>query len=204
MLLLDRDFLKPTKKLRALAIMESLALDNMLSQHRLSELSGMSNAMVNQYLKTLKDEALIAFEPINGKSFSYCLTGEGETVRRTYFETYCSEIVRSYSALKSMILNKLQMLEEKGRTGLVLFGASETCEVVLSAIKDTPFRIVAIVDNDPQKHGRTIHGHVIQPPVVLDNLACHAVVITSFGRQDEIHKQLVTIYPGKEMEIVRL
>lgn len=204
MLLLDREFFKPTKKLRSLAIMEALAGNSRLSQHELGEMSAMSGAMVNQYLKDLQDSELIRFVPVNGKSYSYKLTDPGESVQRESFGKYCAEIVQIYSALKNMVLFKLSSLEEKGLTRIALFGASETCEVVLSALQGSNFRILALVDNDPDKHGLMFHGFHISPPAVLKSLDCQAVIITSFGRQDEIYDQIKNNYLRNGLEIVRL
>jgi len=76
--------------------------------------------------------------------------------------------------------------------------------VVLSALRDTGFQVVALVDNDVDKHGTLFHGYVISSPLVLDHVDCQAVVITSFGRQDEIHQQLQPVSIRRGLETVRL
>lgn len=204
MLTLKQDFFKPTKELRSLAIMEALAADSALSQQDLGERSAMSSAMVNQYLREMQTSHMVDFIPVNGKSYRYNLTDAGAERRRALFGAYCAEVVRAYSALKRMVREKLAPLEQKGLTRLALFGASETCEVVLSALLHSPFRILALVDSDPDKHGQTFHGHVVSPPTALANLDCQAVLITSFGRQDEIYRQLTANNPQSGWEIVRL
>ena len=63
---------------------------------------------------------------------------------------------------------------------------------------------MALVDNDPVKAGKTLGGHIISPPVALDSLRPQAVVITSFGCQEEIHEQIRTLKEQHNVEIIRL
>lgn len=204
MIINDREFIKPSKVARVLSILDALATDSDLSQQELGQRSGLSGAMVNQYLRELSAEGMIRYIPANGKSFRYVLTDQGDTLRRRMFSTYSSELVRLYSSLKRTILDKLKVLERKGVRKVVLFGASETCEVVLSAMRDSAFEVVAVVDNDPEKHGKIFHGQVIASPRILDDLRCQAVIVTTFGHQDEICGQLSPLSHNTGMEIVRL
>ncbi|THB65438.1 MAG: winged helix-turn-helix transcriptional regulator [Desulfovibrio sp.] len=204
MLLIDRHYFKPSKDARVLAILDALTRDNSISQVELGRQMNLSGAMVNQYLKELHDTDMVRFEAVNGKSYRYLLTDQGERRRRQLFSAYSSETIQIYTALKNAILGKLDPLLEKGLLKLALFGASETCEVTLSALRDTPFQILTLLDNDPAKQGSMFHGYVIAPPDVLDTIACQAVVITSFGGQEEIYQQLAPIGHSKGLEIVKL
>lgn len=205
MFLLNKTYYRPSKAARYLAILDTLAQDSMVSQNELGRRANLSGAMVNQYLKEMADSELIQYEKVNGKSFRYLLTCQGEARRRTMFSNFSSETVQIYSALKAAIADKLTSLKAKGMTKLVLFGASETCEIVLQALRATGgFQVMALVDNDPAKAGKSLGGHVISPPVVLGSLRPQAVVITSFGCQDEIFDQLRTLYEQHNVEIIRL
>jgi len=202
MIINGRTYFKPSKEARVLSLLDSLAWDTGLSQQELGRRTHLSGAMANQYLKKMRNADFLRFEPVNGKSFRYVLTPEGEEERRRMFATYSSEIVCIYTALKDSIKKRMDVLREKGIRKISLFGASETCEVVLSAIGDGPFQVVAVLDNDPEKHGKLFHGHVVSPPHVLETVFCQAVVVTSFGQQREIYEQLATY--DKNFEVVRL
>ena len=76
--------------------------------------------------------------------------------------------------------------------------------MVLSALRDTAFMVVAVVDTDTEKHGMIFHGYVVSSPLVLEHVDCQSVVITSFGRQDEIYQQLQPVALKRGLEIVRL
>jgi DNA-binding MarR family transcriptional regulator len=205
MFLVNKNYYRPSKDARRLAILDSLAQDGSVSQTELGRRANISGAMVNQYLKEMADDNLIAFERVNGKSFRYLLTADGEAKRRAMFSTFSSETVQIYTALKAAIAGKLASLRARGIVKLALFGASETCEVVLLALRAAGgFDVVALVDNDPAKAGKTLGGYVISPPVVLESIRPQAVVITSFGCQEEIYDQLKALRERHNLEIIRL
>ena len=205
MFLVNKTYYRPSKAARYLAILDTLAQDSQVSQNELGRRANLSGAMVNQYLKEMAETNLIEFERVNGKSFRYLLTDEGETRRRTMFSGFSSETVQIYTALKAVIVHKLANLKNRSLVKLILFGASETCEIVLQALRSTGgFEVMALVDNDPAKAGKTLGGYVISPPVVLDSLRPQAVVITSYGCQEEIHGQLRELYGQHNVEIIRL
>lgn len=206
MILIEKEFLKPTKKSRTLAILENLSLDSDVSQNDLSQDILLSSAMVNKYIKELREDGLIEFQPLDGKSIRYELTAAGQERRHHLLGQYCAEIVQIYTALKHMIATRLAPLQASRASNLVLFGASETCEVTISALKNLELRILAIVDNDREKQGRLFHGHVVYPPQVMENIPFDAVVITSFGRQDEIYRQLLEFaqFRSTPLQIIRL
>lgn len=206
MFLINKKFLKPTKHSRVLAILENLTSDSCVTQKEMANNTDLSGAMVNNYLKELSSKGIVELRPINGKSYSYEVTADGEEQRARLLGQYCAEIVQIYSALKKMIEAKLVSLQATGCVNIALFGASETCEVTIATLKNMKFRIMAIVDNDIQKQGTLFLGHVIHPPKILEALDLHAVIITSFGRQQEIYEQLQSLIEktAKPLQIIRL
>ncbi|MEF2144022.1 MAG: winged helix-turn-helix transcriptional regulator [Desulfovibrionaceae bacterium] len=204
MLISQGKYIKPSKDARILAILESLSRDSGLSQYELGKQLSLSGAMINQHLRTLQEQKLVTFQPVNGKSYRYELTESGKASRERMFAAYSSETIRLYTKVKRFIQERLSGLEVEGKHRLALFGASETCEVVLSALVECEHQIVALVDNDPQKHGCIFHGHVICSPVVLEQVELDAVVITSFGKQNEIYSQLLPLSERKGFDIVRI
>lgn len=203
MLITDGLYLKPSKSTRVLAILDALSRDSSLSQFELGKQLNLSGAMVNQYLKQLQTNGLVEFLPVNGKSYRYALTDQGQQSRRKMFSDYSSETVRLYTTIKDFVLEKLNGLREEGKHRLGLFGASETCEVVLSALRETEFQVVVLLDNDTRKQGQIFNGHVVSAPHVLDQVSCDAVVVTSFGKQTEIYEQLKPYSEKRGFQIVR-
>jgi hypothetical protein len=64
--------------------------------------------------------------------------------------------------------------------------------------------VLALVDNDPAKHGRNFNGHIISSPVVLKQLSFDAVLITSFACQQEILTQISPVAQKHNFNIARL
>lgn len=205
MFLVNKTFYRPSREARCLTILDALSQNPLVSQKELGRRANLSGAMVNQYLRELEDDGLLRYERVNGKSYRYQLTAAGEARRRAMFSNFSCETVQIYTALKSAIQEKLAGLKARGLTKLALFGAAETCEVVLQALRASGgFDVLALVDSDPEKAGKQLAGHIISPPVVLEALRPQAIVITSFGRQEEIHGQLTAQCPGNTAEVVRL
>lgn len=198
-------FLKPSKPSRVLALLENLNTDPELSQAELARKSDLSGAMVNKYLKDLGDAKSLSIEPINGKSYLYRLTTQGEQLRQRYLAEYSTELVQLYTALKAVVRGKITQLQKQGHSRFVLFGASETCEIVLAAMSGLQQgRVVAVVDNDVKKHGQHFHGYIISPPAILEQVEFDSVLITTFARQQEIISQIQPIAQKHNFNIARL
>ncbi len=201
---LGKQYYAPSKETWVLAILDALSRESELSQRDLARLLGISGAVVNQHLRELQARGFLVFEARNAKSYRYVLTPEGESLRGEMVSRCSSEAIHIYTALKRHVGERLHSLRDRGISKIAMFGASETCEVVLSALCDMPFKVMALVDNNAEKHGTLFHGHVVSPPRILESLDCQAVLITSFGRQGEIREQLLPLCRARGMEIVSL
>ncbi|WP_245587880.1 winged helix-turn-helix transcriptional regulator [Desulfovibrio inopinatus] len=194
----------PSKDARVLGILDALSQDSEISQRDIARRLGISGALVNQHLHELASRHLLQFEALNGKSYRYSLTPDGERLRKEMEAIYATEAVHIYTALKSRIRKRLEYLVKKSLFRVVFFGASETCEVALSASANLPLKVIALVDSDPHKQGTLFHGYVLSPPQILETVACDAVLITSFGRQQEISEQLAPLCRATGVEMVSL
>jgi hypothetical protein len=86
---------------------------------------------------------------------------------------------------------------------LVLFGVADTAEVVFAAIKNTSLVVIGVVDSDPAKQGQPFNGLIVKEPHKLEEINPDAVVITSFGQQDEIHECIRELI-GEKIKVLRL
>ncbi|MDR3045011.1 MAG: winged helix-turn-helix transcriptional regulator [Desulfovibrio sp.] len=225
-----KDYIRPSKKLRLLSVVQALTENERLSQTQLARFSRTSSAMVNQYLAELHREGMVQFAPVNRKSFAYRLTDKGQEARRNMMEQYCAEMVRGFASIKELVRRRLEPLAKRraapgtadvrepgAQPGphatplrIALFGAAETGEVVLAALEGTSFEVTLVVDNDAAKHGTPFHGHTVQPPAALlaapGQLAVDAVVVSSFAHQRAIQQQLLAMpgMPESAREVVVL
>jgi FlaA1/EpsC-like NDP-sugar epimerase len=117
---------------------------------------------------------------------------------------YSAEIVRLYGTVKDEIANILKGFYKEGIRTVVLFGVAETAEIVYAAAKRTALVIIGVVDSDSAKQGRIFNGLEIRSPEEIEKIRPDAVIITSFGRQEEIYQQVRTIAGDREIKIRKL
>ena len=146
--------------------------------------------MVNNYIKWLKQEGLITIQGRTNRTKQYHLSETGRVMLRQSLLDYSAEIVRLYGSAKSEIANILKLFYNEGIRTIVLFGVAETAEIVHAAAKQTPLVIIGVVDSDESKQGAPFNGLKIRSPSEITEIKPDAVVITSFGRQEEIYRQV--------------
>ena len=196
-------FLSPTKEFRRLSIMLAIHDDPAASQHRIARITHLSSSMVNNYVKKLQLTGQISVSGRTNRTQSYHLTESGRSELMSMLMGYSAEIVQFYSAVKHEVGERLSKLHADGISKVALFGAAETAEVVHTVIKDTPLAVVAVVDSDPNKQGERFNGLIVQEPKALKEKTLDAVVITSFGKQNEIHRCIRQLLGG-DTKVVRL
>ena len=159
--------------------------------------------MVNNYIKLFKREGVVKILGNTNRTQSYHLTGEGGKSLRQSLLAYSAEIVQMYGAVKREIATILRGFYDEGIRTVVLFGAAETAEVVHAALKDTDLVMIGVVDSDRSKHGKSFNGLIIKPPEKLLKIMPDAIIITSFGRQEEIFESVKNVV-GDRIQIKRL
>ncbi len=173
------------------------------SQHLLAEKSHLSSSMVNIYIKELSQAGLITVSGKTNRTTEYHLTEKGQKKLFQDFISFSSEAVQIYASVKREIIRLLKRYETNGIRTVVLYGASDTAEVVMSAIPHTRLVVIGIVDGDPAKQGRLFNGTLIQTPESISQIDPDAVLITSFARQDEIYNNIETII-GDNIKVLTL
>ena len=196
-------FLSPTKRSRLLSVLFSIYDQPDTSQHKIAVDTNLSSSMVNNYVKWLKQEGFITVMGDTNRTQQYHLSESGRIMLRQSLLGYSAEIVRLYSTVKNEISNILKDYYDEGIRTIVLFGVAETAEIVFAAAKRTALVIIGVVDSDTAKQGTIFNGLEIRSPYDLNEIQPDAVVITSFGRQEEIFKQVRTI-SGEAIKIIKL
>ncbi len=183
-------FFNPTRQSRLLSVLFSISENPDASQHKIAGTTSLSSSMVNNYIKLLEREGLIFIEGNTNRTKQYKLSSEGLGMLRQSLLEYSAEIVRLYTSVKEEVSNILEQFYRDGIRTIVLFGVAETAEIVYAAAKELPISIIGVLDSDRAKQGRLFNGLKIQSPMVIKKLRPDAVVITSFGRQEEIYQQV--------------
>ena len=160
------------------------------SQQNLGQRAGLSAAMTNQYLREFARRGWVRVDGVTNRSMAYHLTDEGRRISLMHLVGFSAEIIRLYGAAKLEFEARLRACHEEGLSRLALFGAAETGEVVYQAARNTSVEIIAVVDNDPAKHGRPFGDLTVLAPEALEHLDCDAVLIASHGHRDAIYQEL--------------
>jgi predicted transcriptional regulator len=197
------NYLNPTKSSRRLSVLMSIRNEPNASQHKIAKCANLSSSMVNNYIKCLKEEGFITVAGETNRTQSYHLTMDGQNELRESLLAYSSEIVQLYSAVKCEIAQIMKGFYQEGIRTLVLFGVAETAEVVHAAIKNSALVVIGVVDSDPTKQGQPFNGLIVQAPQKLEEINPDAVVITSFGRQDEI-RECIRELVGDKIKVKKL
>jgi predicted transcriptional regulator len=196
-------FLSPTKRSRMLSVLFSIYDEPDTSQHKIAADTNLSSSMVNNYVKWLKQEGFITVVGDTNRTHQYHLSESGRVMLRQSLLDYSAEIVRLYGSVKNEIANILNAFYDEGIRTIVLFGVAETAEIVYAAAKRTALVIIGVVDSDTDKQGKIFNGLEIRSPHEINHIQPDAVVITSFGRQEEIFQQVRTI-SGETIRIRKL
>jgi predicted transcriptional regulator len=197
------NYLSPTKQSRLLSVLFSIYEEPDASQHKIAANTNLSSSMVNNYIKWLRREGLIIVSGKTNRTQQYHLSEAGRLMLRKSLLDYSAEIVRLYGSVKDEISNILNGFYNEGIRTVVLFGVAETAEIVYAAAKRTALVIIGVVDSDGSKQGRIFNGLEIRSPEDIREIRPDAVVITSFGRQEEIYRQVGTLC-GDQIKIRKL
>ena len=199
----NASFLTPTKRFRRLSILLAIHNQPEISQHKIAEMTHLSSSMVNNYMKELKQAGYLEITGDTNRTQEYYLTPSGEKALMSLLVEYSTEIIQFYGGAKRELTKRLKQMVADGISTIVLFGAAETAEVVLAAVKETPLVVTAVVDSDSGKQGRSFNGLKIQAPEALKVLKADAIVITSFGKQEEIFKKIKNV-TSSDIKVVKL
>ena len=189
---LKNRFLKPTEHLRNLQLLEEISKDSSLSQRKLSQYLGVALGVTNACLKKMVNKGLVKAKGINHKRIAYYLTPKGfsEKTKLTYH--FLQHTIQYYSNLKDSISAKLSALSEAGHRRIVCYGAGEVMEVAFIILNDSNFEflVLAVVDDNVDKHGKKMFGFQVQHPQTIKELKPDAVLVTSIRYRDRIMRNL--------------
>ncbi|MBF0200687.1 MAG: winged helix-turn-helix transcriptional regulator [Desulfamplus sp.] len=183
-------YLSPSKEFRKLSLLLLIKDGANISQHTLAEKSHLSSSMVNVYIKDLADEALITVSGKSNRTIRYHLTEKGKKFLYKNFLEFSAETVQIYASVKREIIRLLRQFESLGIKNIVLYGASDTAEIVTAAIQHTQITVIGVIDSDPAKHGKIFNGHTIRSPEAIKSIIPDGILITSFAHQNEIHDNI--------------
>ena len=197
------DFFSPTRRWKEFCVLTVITDDPSLSQHRIAQRVGISHGMTNAYIKRFIETGHIRVTGETNRSIRYYLTPAGRRAKRVLLHRYGREVARLHTVARQEYRKRVAALADQGMKRVVVFGAATTGALVYEALKEAGVEVVAIVDNDPSKHGTPFGMLTVQPASAISTLTPDTIIIAAFGKPDEIYHQVKSL-KQKGMDIVRI
>jgi DNA-binding MarR family transcriptional regulator len=171
------DLFIPAPKLNQLFILKLIASNPEITQAELADHCALSVAMVNNYMKELRDRGYLEYRRKNSKCISYHLTKLGqETAGHTQAEllqTLAGFFANAKQQAKEIILSQAQ-----GRLRrVVLFGNGDLAVIALHALDSAMINVIGVCTDDPSSDVREWCGRKVIDPSQVPQLSPDAVVI---------------------------
>ncbi|MBV1758474.1 MAG: winged helix-turn-helix transcriptional regulator [Dethiosulfatibacter sp.] len=186
-------FFNPTSELKELRLLQHIETKHDCTQKELSEVVGAAVSMINQYINALEEKGLIIRKYYSPKTVHYFVTPEGLKRKNYLLITYTKELLDLYKLAKSNVKSYIFEVKDKDYQKILLYGAGEVAETILSVLRDTEengLQVVAIIDDDQEKIGRCMMGYPIISSQHIDDYDYDVIVVTSYAYEDAILENL--------------
>lgn len=197
-------FSKPTEELKNLKLLEEISKESKISQRKLAKRMGVALGVTNACLKKMIKKGYIKVKGINNRRLAYYISPQGFSEKTRLAYHFLQHTISYYINLKNNIREKLKLLEDKGVKKVVYYGAGEVMEVAFITLHETSLELVAIVDDDGDKHGSKRFGFEIRDPEIIKGVMPDAIFITSLRFKDEILNRLKSDAALKQIRITCL
>lgn len=190
------NFFNPTSLYKELVLLQEIEKDQSITQKELGSIIGAAPSMVNVYIDELEKKGYMIREYKSVKTVDYKITASGVKRKNYLLIVYMMELLSLYQLAKSNVEEFLVKLEKKGYKNLLLYGAGEVAETIIAVIRDRDndnLNILAVVDDDKEKHGEEILGFKIISIEDIKKYSHDAVVITSYTFEEDIAGRLEAV-----------
>lgn len=197
-------FFSPTSELKELLLLQHIEEKPDTTQSEIAKVIGGAASMVNVYIDRLEKNGYMTREYKTVKKVYYNITPEGIKRKNYLAITYFHELLELSRLAKLNIEKFLLKLEDKGYKNILIYGAGEVAETLLEIIKtrtNRPLKVLAIIDDDPEKHNNDLLGYKIIPLEKIKEIEHDGIVIASYNYEDEMRENLENIgYPSNKIE----
>lgn len=197
-------FFSPTKTLKELLLLQHIEENSDTTQKGIAQAVGGAASTVNEYMEELEEKNYLIRDYKSAKIVYYNITAEGIKRKNFLAITYFHELLDLYRLAEKNIEKFFLGLEDKGYKDILIYGAGEVAETILGILKnriDKPLKVMAIIDDNPERLGTNMLGYKIISREDIKDYKHDGIVITSYTFEDDIRKKLEEIdYPGDRVE----
>jgi DNA-binding MarR family transcriptional regulator len=158
-------------------------------QRRVAQAVGVATSRVNRIIHSLVRAEYVEVADEAVRPFAYRITPSGREYLQELSYDHYSAVVGRYREVQERIRTRLRDLRTRGVKRVIFYGAGEVMEVAYPLAAEVELEVVAVVDDDPAKHGRRGGIEVVSPARLTDG-APDAVVITTLRHRDQIRGRL--------------
>jgi len=175
--------------LRTLQILEEIEKDQAPSQRYLAGKMNISLGLVNSFIKRLAQKGLFKIKSIPKNRVKYILTPKGaaEKTRLTY--KYIQYSFQFYKSARQKLRVLFSSLSVNGNLRIVFYGASDLAEIAYISLKETPIKLVAVVDDN--KAGDIFMDFVISSSNRLETISFDKILITSIKEPEKVLEKIL-------------
>ncbi len=171
----------PAPKLNQLLILRQIESNQNVKQFELANRCDLSVAMINNYIKKLERQDLVACRRKSSKTLSYHLTNRGREALDTLRRELLMELADHFADAKQKIRELITDNANGNPRRVVLLGTGDLAELTFHALESTDVKIVGVCDEDPSGTRREWCGREILSPSQIHFLDPDLIVITGPG-----------------------
>lgn len=183
---------KPTPQLKELLILTQIMNNKNITQREIATEVDCSVAMVNEYLEKFETEGFIKRIYHTKKIVEYLITKEGKNRIKVLNINYMENSMNVFKLVKQEMTIFLENMQKKYKN-IILYGAGEvgtTLLFVIEVSKSLDLNIVAIIDDDIEKQGKTLGNKKIISFNDLDKYDYDAIFISTYDHDEKIYNKL--------------
>jgi FlaA1/EpsC-like NDP-sugar epimerase len=175
----------------------------LVTQRQMSKEIGIAVSMVNDYLDEYEKNKLIKRVKHSTKHVEYLITKKGSERRKLLNIWYLKSSQNIYIQAKENISLFLSQVIDKGFKKILLYGAGEVAEIMLSVLNDNnklPLEVLAVIDDDKNKHEELLVNTPIITKEESKDYLHDGILISSYTHHEKIKENLNLIdYPKDQI-----
>lgn len=161
-----------------------------VSQRALARRLGVAVGTVNRLISDLMESGYVQVFNRSVRPFAYRVTGDGERFQRHLSHEVFSTAIANVRRLEERIRGTLADVQSRGVRRLVFYGAGTIMEITSRLARELGLDVIAVVDDNSEKHGTRRGGLLVQAPQAIDELRPDAVLITTLRHAETIQLKL--------------
>ena len=173
---------------RDLQLLNEIESSDVVTQRGLAKRLGIALGLINLYLKRLAKKGHIKVINIQKNRIRYLITAKGITEKSRLTYEYMQYSLQLYRQACTVLRARFRALADQGQKRIVFYGVGEAAELAYLCVREMDLELVGVVD--AENVGRRFLGHTVLDLSALPQLKYDCVVITSFGDDEAIRKQL--------------